>query len=437
MKWVISCLRFFDLLYNILAVKTKKRDHNSIKKHLKHIKSDQISERLIRTTLISLFILFSIMVILYARGYRFDPVRKELSSTGILAISSTPRAAKVYINGDFRGATDLNLSLNPGTYTVEVKKEGFTSYSKTLKLRGEIVETVDPILFPLNPSLSPLTNLGVTKAIEIDSSDKILVFSENGNLETDGIYVFEASRTPLNIFQPLKRLVLKSSLLQSGSFTDSDVIFSHDYKQAIIIIDQDDSQVAYLVSLDQENQIPLNVTESEKALVAAWDKEQRRELLKIFEAYPKEIRKIASDSFSMTRYSPDQTKVLYRAEKTVNLPLVIEPPLIGSNQTSESRALQQNHIYVYDRKEDKNFEIGNADSDINSIRWYSDSRHLVFGEEKQIVLSSYDGTAKQTLYSGPLSQRFFALTSSGQLLILSNLNPLQNPLPDIYEVGIR
>ena len=219
-----------NLLYNILAVKTKKSQYYSIKKHLKYIKSDQVSEHLIRTTLLSLFIVFSIGVILYARGYRFDPVRKQLSSTGILAVSSTPRAAKVYINGDFRGATDLNLSLSPGTYTVEVKKEGYTPYSTTLKLRGEIVEVVNPVLFPLNPSLSPLTNLGITKAEEIDSSDKILLFSENGNLETDGIYAFEASRTPLNIFQPLKRLALKSSLLQSGSFSDSNVEFSHDYK---------------------------------------------------------------------------------------------------------------------------------------------------------------------------------------------------------------
>ena len=426
-----------NLLYNILAVKTKKSQYYSIKKHLKYIKSDQVSEHLIRTTLLSLFIVFSIGVILYARGYRFDPVRKQLSSTGILAVSSTPRAAKVYINGDFRGATDLNLSLSPGTYTVEVKKEGYTPYSTTLKLRGEIVEVVNPALFPLNPSLSPLTNLGITKAEEIDSSDKILLFSENGNLETDGIYAFEASRTPLNIFQPLKRLALKSSLLQSGSFSDSNVEFSHDYKQAIITLLQEDSSVSYLISLDQENQIPLNVTESKQALLSAWEKEHKKELQKIFEAYPKEIRKIASDSFSMARHSPDQTKVLYRAKRTVNLPMVIVPPLIGSNQTTESRQLLQDHVYVYDRKEDKNFEIGSSDKEIESIRWYSDSSHLVFGEVKQITLSDYDGTAKQAIYSGPLSQRFFAITSAGQLLILSNLNPLQNPLPDIYEVGIR
>jgi len=418
-------------------VKTKKGAQNHIKRHLKYIKSNQLSEHLIRTILVVLFVTFSLGVILYARGYRFDPIRRKLSATGILAVSSSPRAAKVYVNGDLRGATDLNLSLVPGTYTVEVKKEGFATYSTTLKLRGEIVEVVDPILFPLNPSLSPLTNLGVTKAVEIDSTDKILIFTENGNPEKDGVYVFEATRTPLNIFQPLRRVALKSSMLQAGNFSSTSVKFSHDYKQVIVSFDQDGTPTDYLLSLDQEDQTPLNVTESKQALLLAWDKEHRQELFKVFEAYPKEIRKIASDSFSMSLHSPDQTKVLYKAKKTVNLPMVILPPLIGSNQTTESRNLQTNHIYVYDRKEDKNFRIGGSDLNIDSIRWYSDSDHLIFGEGKQITLSGYDGNAKQTLYSGPLSQGFFAITSSGQLLILSNLNPLQNPLPDIYEVGIR
>jgi len=418
-------------------VKTKKRDQDTIKRGLKYIKSGQLSEHLVRTVLLTLFIVFSLGVILYARGYRFDPVRKELSATGILAVSSVPRAAKVYVNGEFRGATDLNLSLPPGTYTVEVKKEGYGTYSTTLKLRGEIVEVVDPILFPLNPSLSPLTSLGVTKAVEIDSTDKILIFSENNNTEKDGIYVFEASRTPLNIFQPLKRIALKTAWLQTTSFADVDVKFSHDYKQAVVTFAEDGVSTDYLISLDQEDQLPLNVTESKQALLTAWDKERRQELLKVFEAYPKEIRKIASDSFSMSLHSPDQTKVLYRAKKTVNLPMVIVPPLIGSNQTVESRDLQANHIYVYDRKEDKNFKVGGSDLNIDSVHWYSDSSHLIFSEDKQITLSDYDGNAKQTLYSGPLSHGFFAITSSGQLLILANLNPLQNLLPDIYEVGIR
>lgn len=424
-------------MYNIVVVKTKKPRYNSVKNYLKYIKSPQMADHFSRTIILVLFVAFSLVVILYARGYRFDPARKELSATGILAVSSVPKAAKVYINGDFKGATDLNLSLAPGTYTVEVKKEGYATYSTRLKLRGEIVEVVDPILFPLNPSLSPLTNLGVTKAVEIDSTDKILIFSESENIEKDGIYVFDASRTPLNIFQPLKLIALKSSVLQIGNLKDSEVLFSHDYKQAIITFKQEDATTAYLLSIDQENQIPLNVTESKQALITAWDKERKQEILKIFEAYPKEIRKIASDSFIMTKYSPDQTKTLYKAKKTVNLPMVLVPPLIGANQTAESRNLVAGHIYIYDRKEDKNFEIGDSALNIDSIHWYSDSNHLVFSEDKQITLSDYDGNAKQTLYSGPLYEGFFTITSAGRLLILSNLNPLQNLFPDIYEVGIR
>lgn len=420
------------------VVKTKKRGKKQIKTSLNYIRTSQFSEHFIRTVVLVLLVALSVSIILYARGYRVDVLNRKLSPTGILAISSNPKAAKVFVNGEFKGVTDVNLSLTPGTYTIDVKKEGFIPFSKTLILRGELVEAVDPILFPQNPSLSPLTNLGVTKAVEIDSSNKVLVMSETGDPERDGIYVFEASQTPLNIFPPLKKLALKSTLLQAGSFQDSSVIFSDDFKQAIISLSINESEtVSYLLSLDQENQVPLNVTESKQTIVAAWDKERQKEMVKILETYPKEIRKIATSSMEVIKYSPDRTKVVYRAKKEANLPIVIKPPLIAANQTKEVRSITTGSVYVYDRKEDKNYRIGDDRFDIETVRWYTDSKHLVQNEDHQFVTFLYDATGKQTLYSGPITPGFFTVTSTGQLLILANLNPQLNALPDIYEVGIR
>ncbi len=420
------------------AVNTKKRAKKQIKTPLYYIKTAQISEHIIRTVIIILFVVLSTSLILYARGYRVDVLNRTLSPTGILAISSNPKAAKVFVNGEFRGVTDLNLSLTPGSYTIDIKKDGFIPFSKTLVLRGELVEAIDPILFPQNPSLSPLTNLGISKAVEIDSSNKVLVLSETDDPEKDGIYVFEASQTPINIFPPLKKLALKSTLLQAGSLKDASVIFSDDFKQAIVSLPMNESEsVSYLLSLDQENQIPLNVTESKQTIIAAWDKERQKEMSKILETYPREIRKIATDSMEVIKYSPDRTKVLYRAKKEANLPIVIKPPLIAANQTQEIRRLQIGSVYVYDRKEDKNYLIGTEELNVESIRWYTDSKHIVHNEDHQFVTSIYDGTGKQTLYSGPITPGFFSVTTSGQLLILANLNPQLNALPDIYEVGIR
>ena len=150
-------------------------------------------------------VIFSIIA--YARGYRFDFKDKTISSTGILAISSSPKAAKVFINEDLKGVTDLNVTLPPGNYTVEITKEGYISYKRSVVLKGEIVETIDPILFPINPSLSPLSNLGIVNAVRVAQSDNIVLISENEN-ETDGIYLFDASSKPITIFAPLKTLIL-------------------------------------------------------------------------------------------------------------------------------------------------------------------------------------------------------------------------------------
>lgn len=420
-----------------------------------------------RLILISAFIAVLAFIITYARGYRLDLKKKSLTPTGILVISSSPKAAKIYINGQLKGATDTNLTLPPGNYQVEIKKEGFTSWSKIVKLKGELVLTLEALLFPLNPSLSPLTNLGIIKAVPLDATEKILLFTQNNNPEKDGIYLYEASKKPVTFFSPLKLITLKKNLPETVDFAKAQVFFSPDYKQAIIEfsvsnIEYQISNIAYLFSLDSENQPPFDITGSKQTLIEAWEKESQEQNQKILEAFPKEIAKIASDSFRLIAFSPNETKILYQAKKSLTLPTVINPPLIATNQTEEVRAIKKDSFYVYDKKEDKNYEIslngdGNearigkrlrqaspknetgllTDGRFANLQWFPDSKHLVFIERKKIVVVDYDGTNKQTVYSGPFENSFFTITAEGQIIVLANLNPETNPRPDLYMVGIR
>ncbi len=393
----------------------------------------------LRIIFIVIFFLIIIGVIAFARGYRYDPNQRTISSTGILAISSSPKAAKVFVNGILKGATDLNLTLSPGTYTVEIKKDGYTSYKNTLTLKGELVETVDPILFPINPSLGPLTNLGIVKAVPVDQSDKVLLFSENSPENKNGIYLFDAASTPLSLFPPLKTLLLSSKIPYDIDMSKANVYFSFDFKQAIFEFPVKDTEasVSYLLSLDAENQEPFDVSVSKENLLAAWQKEKDDDTQKVLESFPKAIQPIASDSFSIISFAPDQTKILYKAKKPLTLPLIIKPPLIAADQAPESRSLAQNYIYVYDKKEDKNFQLGDNKLNPASLLWYSDSKRIIYNEGKQISISLYDGQTKQIVYSGPIEEGFFSVTSNGRLLILANLNPVSNKLPDLYQVGIR
>jgi hypothetical protein len=363
------------------------------------------------------------VVIIYARGYRIDLEKRSIKSTGIISATSTPKAAKIYINGELKGVTDTNLTLPPENYTVEIKKEGYTSWSKRINLKGELVINVDPILFPINPSLSPLTNLGIIKAIPTDDGDKIVIIASGS------AYLFDAGKKNLPFFPPLSKIVDLSLFPNFIDFKNIEVTFSPDQKQAIFASVDAES---YLLSLEQNNLNPLNVTLSKESLIQAWLNEKEKNYTKILETFPKDFDKIASSSFEIIAFSPSETKVLYKANDSVVLPLMIKPPLISTNQTTEERSVIKNKTYVYDRKEDKNFPISQP-----NLKWFYDSRHFVVEEEKKISIVDYDDSNKQTIYSGPFESAFFNPTSDGRIIVLINLNSQVNELPDLYLVGIR
>ncbi|MFA6081422.1 MAG: PEGA domain-containing protein [Patescibacteria group bacterium] len=377
---------------------------------------------LFRLFFIFAFIGILVSVIAYARGYRFDVEKRLVRATGIISATSTPKAAKIYVNGELKGVTDTNITLPPDNYLVEIKKEGYTSWSKKINLKGELVINVDPVLFPINPSLSPLTNLGIIKAVPTDDGDKIVLFA------SESAYLFDAGKKTLPFFPPLNKTVDLSQLSKIENLKNIKVIFSPDQKQAIIELRQN----SYLISLEESNQNPLDVTLSKETLIEAWQNEKNKNYSKILETFPKDFDKIASSSFDIISFSPNETKVLYRANENAELPLMIVPPLISTNQTSEERSLIKGKTYVYDRKEDKNFLLPNL-----NLKWYFDSRHLVVEEEKKISIIDYDATNKQSIYSGPFESSFFNTTNDGKIVVLTNLNAQVNELPDLYLVGIR
>lgn len=395
-----------------------------------------MAKSLLKIFLFFLFTIVIIVIIAYARGYRLDLNDKKITPSGILAIKSSPQSAKVYLNGKLKGVTNLNLTLPPNHYSVKITKEGYTTWQKKVNLKKEVVISLDALLFPNNPTLSPLTNLGVKRAIAINQTGKILLFVEKGDLKKDGLYIFDSNRKPISLGQPLTLVLLKKNLPSSrkNSLINTKVHFSPDFSQAIIEI----GKKAYLLSLSQENTEPFEVTRSKQNLLHAWQLEKDKQIQKILETFPKEITKIASASFSIIDFSPDDNKVLYQARNKISLPLIITPPLIGSDQTPQTRKLKKNNLYVYDKKEDKNF-ILNLPLGKNSLSpvWYPDSNHLIYLNKGKIVIIDSDGTNKQIVYSGPFQKGFFSVNNGGKIITLINLNPETNLYADLYLVGIR
>jgi hypothetical protein len=406
-----------------------------------------------------------------------------VTPTGIISVSAYPKGSKVYINGVLKGVTDLNVILPPGKYTVEVKKEGYTDWKKEVSLKGEIVMTLDTLLFPRNPSLVSLTNLGVIKAIPYHEGDKVILVSQNGDELKDGIYIYDSSQRPLSFYAPLKPLVLKKNLPADIDLNNTNVYFSPNSQEAIFEFTTETTTYSYLFSLGGETTEPFDI--SPDNILQSWKVEKNKEITKILETFPKAFRPIALENFSIIAFSPDQTKILYQANSDVTLPPIITPSLIGANQSPESRDLQKGKLYVYDKKEDKNFLLPIDENVLVSptpllldaaakkplltptkiptatptptivsltpeppfvplysekdfpIVWYDDSKHLAIKQERDIEMMDYDGQNKRTVYAGPFEKDFFYITNDGKLFILTNLNPQYNQYADLYEVGIQ
>ncbi|OGK55441.1 hypothetical protein A3H78_01110 [Candidatus Roizmanbacteria bacterium RIFCSPLOWO2_02_FULL_36_11] len=404
----------------------------------------------LQAAVIILFITCLFILVGFARGYRLDYINKKVVPTGILIATSTPDGAKIFINGTLRGATNQNISLPPGNYTVEISKDGYTTWKSDVLVRGEVVSRADATLFPLNPSLTPVTSLGILHAEYFANANKVAIITDNpenatsseslnGDVEKNGLYILDTTKKPLSLFNPLKLIIGKSKFPNLDSLIDTQSIVSPDGKELLFTVNAKAKfPITYLVTTDETSINLFDTSRSKSTIITAWHEKEVKQTDKILETFKKPFYELAKNYFEIVYFSPDETKVLYRAKANVNIPIVIKPRLIGSNQADESRDIVSNNLYIYDKKEDRNFLIGNiSELPQQNIFWYPDSLHLIIKEKKQISTINYDGTHKQTVYSGPFEQNFVGVTQDGKLLILANLNPQKNNLPDLYAVGIR
>ncbi|PIR01874.1 MAG: hypothetical protein CO031_00470 [Candidatus Nealsonbacteria bacterium CG_4_9_14_0_2_um_filter_37_38] len=111
-----------------------------------------------------LFILITPSVIFYSQGYRFDFETKKVVQTGGFYFKVFPRNAEIYLNGKLKTKTSVLTSstliknLLPKTYEIQIKKEGYHSWQKSLEIyEKQVTEAKNIILFPENPKFETLT----------------------------------------------------------------------------------------------------------------------------------------------------------------------------------------------------------------------------------------------------------------------------------------
>ena len=151
-----------------------------------------MKHRLAGSILIFLFMAFlSLAVILFGRGYRLDFKKKTLTGTGLLAATSDPQGASIFVNGRLASATNETLNLEPDWYDVRIEKEGYSTWQKDVTVFEGLVTEVDALLILNSPRFTPLTKHGVSQVAFSKQLDRVVYTTRDGI--SPGVWLLDLS----------------------------------------------------------------------------------------------------------------------------------------------------------------------------------------------------------------------------------------------------
>lgn len=402
------------------------------------------------------------IVILYGKGYRFSlgQGRAEFAGTGLLVTTSVPNGASVYINGHLTTATDNTINLAPGVYTIKIAKDGYFPWEKQIHVKAEVVAKAEALLFPVAPKLESLTASGAKNPIIDPSHTKLAFTVASQSAKKNGIYILDMQSRPIISFQGVATQIVDDT---TDSFSLANYAsWSPDSTELLATISGELGETTYLLKTNTFNQPPADVTATLQTVQNTWDKEREDKEKARFAAIKPALAKMITKNFTVLAWSPDEAKILYQASQSATIPIIINPPLIGTNNTPQERKIKEGSVYIYDILEDRNYPIGNAvnisdpltKQDVDSphsaveagetntqeaqlLSWLPDSKHLMWVHDKKIAIMEYDGTNITTVYAGPFDPNYvFPWASGTKIVILTNLENSLIP-PNLYTIELR
>lgn len=394
--------------------------------------------------------LITALVILYATGYRigFGKGAPRLAKTGILNVSSVPKGAQVYVNDHPTIATDNSINLTPGQYSVKIAKDGYYDWQKNFQIQEEVVSNADAVLFPKAPTLQSISTFGIESPV-VDPSGTKLAFkiASQSAARRNGIYVLDMTSNgfPVLAGQSTSTLIVNDTI---DNFSQAQISWSPDGQQLLASVSGELGPTYYLLRANTFNDNPQDVTATLDSVQQGWEAERQDKQTAQLKALKPAVQQYAKQNFRIISWSPDDTKILYQASESAQMPIFLQPRRIGNNLLYERRDLEKGGIYVYDTKEDINTRLIGATSpfcpdeaDLTTcatpFTWFPDSDHLVYVHDKKIDIVEDDGSNETTIYAGPFIEPFvYPWPDGSKIVIMTNLGNTSIP-PTLYTIGLK
>lgn len=389
---------------------------------------------------------------LVARGYRIDPDNLRVRSTGLLVLTSEPNGAEIWINGKLESASNATITLPPDTYDVELKKDAYIPWKKRLTVKKEEVTKYDTLLFPIAPSLSGVTFTGVASPTLSPDGTKLAYAIPAGDTSTAkriGLWILELTDLPIGFSREPRQITDMNP--DAAVWT-----WSPDSRELLVSAPSGNFVIPAGSTTNQGNLVNVPSKQLEKILLE-WETEHTKKVSSVIDKLPVDLRDLLTRKSKSFALSPDEKKVMYTASASAQLKENLVTPIPGSSTQEQRRGVEAGKTYVYDLKEDRNFLVFDKEATLGykppafspttklaeSITlksprayWFPTSNHVVIAEDSRVIISDYDGTNAQVVWSGSYVAPYaLPMPGANRLLILTSLGGAS--APNLYTLGLR
>lgn len=369
-----------------------------------------------------IFTIFTLVVIgvaaaaavFLAKGYTFNPKEGRVVGTGIISVTSLPDAASVYIDGHLTTATDATISsLVPKEYAVKLIKEGFIPWEKKVKVNEGLVTDLKVTLFPAIPTIYPLTFNSVKNPVLSSDGGKLAFIVSGGKKPGIWVWTFVDNRPIAFARGGQPHQIAANGII---NYNDATLRWSSDSKQVLATIGTNN----YLLQDEQLNTEPKDITPTLTSTTKTWDEDlKQRDTARLLTIKYINKRQEAS-SAAIVRWSPDETKLLFKTE-----PISVKEKDGKATLTG---------FKVFDTETGNQYDIPDA----RAQTWLPDSRHIVLVEEGKISIVEFDGINKAVIYAGNFDGNFvFAWPDSSRLVVISSFPTPTASEPNLYGINLK
>lgn len=145
--------------------------------------------------------LTSATLVYFAYGYKVTR-NGDLVQKGLMFVSSQPSGAQVQLNGTRVGATNTKLNLNAGKYDVQLSRDGYHNWHRTVQVEGgDVNHFVYPFLFPKDLKTTSIKDMETTPGLTTQSPDRRWLVTHQAARDETQFEYFDLNRNQETVGQ--------------------------------------------------------------------------------------------------------------------------------------------------------------------------------------------------------------------------------------------